>query len=281
MMGERGELDGGGKVVEPIEGNLFVRNYRKPAQRLPDSDRARRRIYLTSKIACDLDRFAGDAEISLGLRYPSNYGYMHDTFFSDCRTDDFLSCITILLRHVKSPHQTEQLREEFSKIFREESLNYRIDPRGGVHFEVDDQFQRNIDATVLGLGNPKFTASLHALEESLKQFSGPNRSGKILIRGVFEAVESAFLVVVNNQKLNRLSDQSIDADLKKHLLKRYAKVPEADDKVLRTLENIKSWVKAAHPFRHGAPLDQVHEAPEDYAVFLADQGMAILRLIIA
>jgi hypothetical protein len=52
-----------------------------------------------------------------------------------------------------------------------------------------------------------------------------------------------------------------------------------DDKVDRLLEVFKAWVKSAHPYRHGAELEEIHEAPLDMAILLASQGVDFLRYL--
>ncbi len=267
-------------MSEPVEGGLFIRNYGKTVDKLADSTRARRRIMTIAFDACNFDKFPNDVERELGVQYPRGYS-THERFFTECTIDDFLSSVTILLRNLKDRFRFQRIRDEFARVFREENLHYRIDDKGGVHFYIDDAFQRSVDAAIASLGQPKFVAAKNALEQTLNDFSGDSPSGKSLIRGVFESVESVFLVVANDSKTNRLSSPAIDQHFRPLLEVRYASVPEKADKIDRITTLIKTWVNTAHPFRHGAPFDQIHEAPLDYAVFIADQGMAILRFIIA
>ena len=262
---------------QPIEGALFTRNYIRPAQNVSDSVRARHRIAQLVSEQIYEGRFVKLVNGELGIIYPSGYGYMHEKFFKECSLNDFLSSITLLITSAKDRNLVFQFCE---RVLREEHLRYVIDAKGGVHFHVDENFERNVVSAIAGLGAPQYAAALHSLEQTLSEFSGPSPSGKLLIKGVFEAVESAFLVVINDPKANRLNSLAIDQHFKPILEVRYSTVPEKADKIERIIKLIKSWVDTAHPFRHGAPLDQIHEAPLDYAVFIADQGMAMLRLIV-
>jgi hypothetical protein len=266
---------------QPVEGGLFRRNYLRPVQKLNDSMRARRRIYrldnaLHYTFSSD---FVALVQSELGISFPFiGDEYDHERYWTRCDVHDFLDSITLL--YLVSPTRTETLAE-MRRIFTEEHLRFRIDDQGGVHYLVDEQFERNVAATLDGLGPARFKAARDALEQALESMSGATPSGKSLIRGVFEAVESAFLARIQSANANRLNDQSINSHLRPILEARYANVPDSDDKINRVLELLMSWVRTAHPFRHGVPFDQIHEAPLDYAILLADQGMAFLRHIVA
>jgi hypothetical protein len=228
--------------------------------------------------------FAKGVERKLGVKYPLGADvYHHEKFWTTADITDVLSGITIMYRTARE--DTEK-RGEFvlkgaRQIIAEEQLHYRIDDLGGVHYLVDEEFTRVSDAALAGLGDPRFAAAKHALDEALANLGPTRQSGKALIRGVFEAVESAFLVVINQPKVNRLNGQAIDTYLKPILMARYANYGDAEDKVNRAMEVFKAWVTSAHPFRHGAPLDQIHEAPLDLAVMTATQGMGFLRYLVA
>ena len=266
---------------QPIEGALFSRNYVRPDHKLSDSPRARRRVHQIDRTFSEdaKGEFVALAQSELGVDFPERFGgYDLERYWKSAAIEDFLSSITLLYMVSRSRGNTLEI---LRRIFAEEHLRYRIDDQGGVHYLVDEQFEQNVAATLDGLGPARFEAARHALEQAIEGMSGNNPSGKSLIRGVFEAVESGFLASIQPANANRLNDQSINNLLRPILVARYAGTPEADDKIDRVLELLRAWVRTAHPFRHGVPFDQIHEAPLDYAVLLADQGMAFLRHIVA
>lgn len=265
---------------QPTEGLMFSRNYLIPAKKLADSARARHRILqLINRKQVYESKFVELVEAELGIEYPNgSWGYTHSEFFKECQTRDFLSSITLLVRCAMRAHEALDFCR---RVFREEHLKFKIDDRGGVHFEIDEAFESSSKAAISNLEKAPFVAARHALETALSELSGANPSGKALIRGVFEATESAFLTVIGDASVNRMNAQAIDQKLKPILLGRYSTLPDKEDRVKRVLEIIKHWANAAHPFRHGASLEQVHEAPMSYATLLAHQGMAALRFIIS
>ncbi|MER8833720.1 hypothetical protein [Mesorhizobium sp. M0909] len=272
-------------ALSPVEGALFRRNYVREPVPLPDSTRARQRFYLFFQDFLSEDQqfdFANAVMRQLGLEYHhGGYGYRHDHFWKKEDVTDVLSGVTLVLRGAKTNGKEGPALAAARRIISEEGLHYRIDDAFGVHYLVDEEFARVSEAALAGLGQPRFAAASHALDDALSYLDPGRQSEKALIRGVFEAVESAFLVVVNQPKVNRLNAQSIDAHLKPILRARHATYGEAEDKVDRAMETFKAWVHSAHPFRHGAPLDQIHEAPIDLAVMSASQGMGFLRYLVA
>jgi hypothetical protein len=263
---------------EPEVGGLFRINYLRPQERLADSIRARRRL----AAFFDADSGSKTAFVNmvareLGLEYPwIGSGYYHSDFWVKAELGDFLSAITIWRK--LSPYP-ERWISAARRVFQEENLHYSIDDEGGVHFLVDVEFSATAQSAIEGLGQVKFTAARDALESGLKALGATSQSGKGLIRGVFEAVESAFLVVIGPENANRLNAQAIDRHLRPLLIKRYSGFPAADEKVARTLGTLSAWVNEAHPYRHGAPFDQIHEAPLEIAISSASIGMAFLRLL--
>lgn len=265
---------------EPIEGELFRRNYVRQEVPLEDSARARSRFAaLFDASALSNAAFRGLIQQELGVGNEVHKGFL-SIFWQKAEIADVLSAVTLWFNMLQGAPKSAFLTNA-RRIFAEEHLRYRIDNRGGVHYLVDEEFERTTDAALVGLGEPQFAAAKHALEEALARLNPPNQSGKALIRGVFEAAESAFLVVIAEGAVNRLNDQAVDRFLKPILLARHAAHPDAEDKVDRALAVFKGWVRAAHPFRHGAPLDQIHEAPIDMAVMLASLGMDFIRYIVA
>ncbi|KXG84338.1 hypothetical protein [Agrobacterium bohemicum] len=262
-------------MAEAKEGELFTRSYQRSPTKLSDSIKARRRVaarFLASMSVDQLNKFPLIVKGELGAEYPYFNGWFHNGFWEKSDVSDFLSAITLWIR--QAPNQLTVARD----ILEQEDLHYKMDDRGGIHFLVDAEFSSAVEAALSGLDRPEFTAARAALQEGLKALSPVKQSGKGLIRGVFEAVESSFLVVIGPNTANRLNKQSVDGCLKLILLDRYKEFPEAEDKVARVLETLNAWVREAHPYRHGAPFEQVHEAPIELALLSATSGMGFIRL---
>jgi len=265
----------------PKVGEMFRRNYTRHENLLADSPRARNRVLTLLSGLGSIDshnKFAETVQAELGIKYPNEYGWAHEIFWPSCGISDFLSAITLFSKEL-SQRDHDVFLTGVRRIFAEEHLQYEVDDYLGVHFLVDEQFKRLSDAALAGLGAQRFAAARHALDEALSNLGPVTQSGKALIRGVFESVESAFLVVINQPSVHQLNAQAIDLYLKPILLARYVGYPDASDMIERLITTFKDWAKSAHPFRHGAPFDQIHEAPLDVALLSATQGMGYLRYL--
>ena len=266
-------------------GGLYRHNYQRSATPLDDSITARRRLFsFFMKMVGETDRtdFVTSVQEKLGIDYPgSDWGYNHKSFWEREDIGVVLSAITIWFRMHDKPRFKEFLVEHIQSIFDEEHLNYRMAPEGGIHPRVDDLFEQDRSATIAGLQDPRFTAARVALQKAFAHLKTNQPSGKGVIREVFEATESTYLVVVANPRVNNLNERSIESDLKPKLLARYASYTDAGDKVERLLTQFKHWAKTAHPFRHGTAEEQEHEAPIDIAVLMASEGMAFIRYLAA
>lgn len=265
-------------MAEIVEGQLFRRNYLRSPVKLSDSIRARRRLHkLFNDSGADAETFVEMVERNLGLDFPfGGYSYDHGGFWSNAEIGDILSAITLWSRLINHHHTALKAAQE---ILHDEDLHYRIDAKGGVHYLVDEHFAYTVESTLSGLGDARFASSRHALEAALKSLTPVNQSGKGLIRGVFEAAESAFLSICGPEAGNRLNKQAMDKHLKPILLARFQGVHNASDKVDRALAVFEAWMKEAHPYRHGTAAEQAHEAPLDLAVLSATTGMAFTRFL--
>jgi hypothetical protein len=268
----------------PLEGEIFARNYLRPNKTLPDSSRARRRALSVFGDYQDVigSSFASLSERNLGVNYPYGaYGPSHEKFWTTCDVQDFLGAVTLVFRLLQSRQRSSAYIQEMRDIFQQEGLHYRIDDKGGVHYLIDEEFSRVIDTTLLGLGAPRFAAARMALETGMAALETNPKSGKAFIRGVFEAAESTFLVLIADSNVNRLNEDGANRLLKPILVARYRDVPEAEAKISRVLDVFNRWIKAAHPYRHGAAFEEIHEAPLDEAVLLASTGMAFIRYMVS
>ncbi|UVK39842.1 hypothetical protein LHFGNBLO_001253 [Mesorhizobium sp. AR10] len=272
-----------GDALDP--GGIYRLNYQRSTVPLDDSITARRRLlslFMRSTNETDRSNFVGLAKLRMGVDYPGgDWGSNHKAFWEREAVGVVLSAITIWYRVEDDARLKQRIVKEVQAIFDEEHLNYRMAPEGGIHPRVDDLFEQDRSTTIAGLEDPRFVAARVALQKAFAHLKTNHPSGKGLIREVFEATESTYLVVIANPKVNNLNERSIENDLKPKLLARYASYTDAGDKVERLLTQFKHWTKTAHPFRHGTAEEQEHEAPIDIAVLMTSEGMAFIRYLAA
>lgn len=163
------------------------------------------------------------------------------------------------------------------RVFEQENVSYRVDRQGGVHFVQDEEFTRNAQATIAGLGKERYANSLDRFESAMKAISKPVPDGKTGIRNVFEAAEGLFRLMF--VKAPRLTvDQA--AQLEPLLRKRYSADATASGAASKMLASFKDWIEACHFYRHEPGKPEIHQPPIELAIHLISVGAAFIRLLI-
>jgi hypothetical protein len=142
-----------------MPGERFSALYQRPAQRAPDSERARHRIAALFREAVLSDRTAQLAAFvgrELGLAVPDGGKHSSDwhQFVGACKTRDFLDAVTLIYRYLYwhvGDGTANWWRDVVRQIFADEHLAYEIDEVGGVHPAVDQEFQTNNASVLAGL----------------------------------------------------------------------------------------------------------------------------------
>ncbi len=132
-----------------------------------DSQRFRRRLSAIFHDLCGRNdgdlrhRFATMVQHELGVVVPMGMnGYLFSDFFVDCETRDLLDSITLAFRAFSAPRHSARDRQwhgEVSRALAEENMGYTLDEQGGVHYHVDQEFERSRASAISALrGCPKF-----------------------------------------------------------------------------------------------------------------------------
>ncbi len=118
------------------------------------------------------------------------------------------------------------------------------------------------------------------MERALFELHKPKPSGKSFIRDVFDAVESALLIVIGDTSVKNIGRQTRELSLRL-FEKKFESFPESNDRASRLNDLFYQWVTNAHPFRHGGNLTDINEADLDLALCLGSQGMTFIRIIVS
>lgn len=196
-----------------------------------------------------------------------------------------LNVVTVLIGYAQTlatatsvkAQYTKNLVDKFNQIFEDENVAYRVDQHGGVHFLHDEEFVRNAQATIAGLGEARYANSLDRFESGMRAISGVSPDGKTGIRNVFESAEGLFRVMFESPRLT--ADQV--ALLEPILQKRYATDVTAARAGSKLLASFKDWIEACHFYRHepGKP-DGIAQPPLELAIHLMSVGAAFIRLLV-
>ncbi len=267
------------------EGKRFSLVYLDRSSPLKDSKRFRNRIaayYLENlddryniQIKKIIERETG-AEVHL-----SGYGYDLESFFKKNELRDVLDSITLIFQLLTEQGYSSMERDWFNfvtRVLSEESMGYRLDSMCGVHYYVDEEFERNRFSTLSLLENPKYTASRAAYEDAYRYMDSDPPDTKAAVRSMFESLEILVKQMVETQNLNKWI---VENTLKEKCLKLYENDETALQTVSELFDGFAKWVNALHNYRHGQKSDEPVAPSEGVAVYVLSSGSSFLRWLIS
>lgn len=251
---------------------------------MPDGPRARRRLgkLLEKTIGPNSEGMSALLEEELGIRVGIEYSFEWPKFFQNCDIRDFLDSVTLICKYFRTSGYSRGIPvflSEARRIFAEERLAYAIDDMGVVHPAVDREFQRNRQATIEGLGAPRYSNSLAAFERVSDELNATPPNGKDAWRAVFTAIEGLFRLMF--PRAPQLNAGEIDANLAVLLQKTYTADPVALRAATKQLAAFKDWIDSSHFYRHEQGSEEPVQPPLDLAVLAISSGAAFLRWLIA
>jgi len=165
------------------------------------------------------------------------------------------------------------------RVFQEESLGYKLDAMGGVHYHVDAEFERNRVSVLSALGQPRFQAVSRAFEDAHKKLDAQPSDTKGAVRDLFEASETLFkLLTESNQDL---SERSVRSVLKPIVQRFYQSIDSSATSFgEHLLESFCQWVNAGHRYRHGQNTEEPHAPTLEAAIAFVSIGASFIRWLI-
>src|SRR4030095_1592380 len=98
---------------------------------------------------------------------------------------------------------SDKWKQFVARVLIEENLGYRLDPKCGVHYFVDEEFERNRVSTLGGLDDPKYTGVRDAYEAAYRHMDSDPPDSKAAVRSMFESLEILVRQMVPTKNLNR------------------------------------------------------------------------------
>jgi hypothetical protein len=262
-------------------GLRFSLNYVERGHALPDSVRFRRRLAaLFSECLPSNEDFAGHFQRETGAELPwGSYGVLWTEFLTTGELRDVLDMVTVLAgvlgdrRYVKHKNWLDGVE----RILAEENMGYRLDELGGIHFTVDQEYERNRNATLQGLGLARYAAARVSFDASGAALDSRPPKTREAIKQIFDANEIAFRLLLG-PRVSRLGAAEIEKQLKPLIKTEYAGTSRDSAGLL--LNSFADWVNAAHPFRHGQGVEKPDRPPIDLTVMVVSTGTSYLRWLI-
>jgi hypothetical protein len=267
------------------EGQLFSRTYLEHGEPTRDSKRFRTRIQayfnevLAEHIEVNLANLIGS---QLGVTVAWHQGYLNfQDFFSNAELRDILDTISLItkLLQMESGEGAKLWMEFVKDVFEEENVGYRIDPKGGVHYLVDEEFERNRVSAIASITSPKYAAVMRALELAFSALDARSINTKTAVRDTFEALEIVIKLLTNSNKNldEKLVKNELAALLRK--LPEYTE-PSGASTIGKFIESLADWVNAAHPYRHGQKTEKLVAPSLTSAVLFLSTGAAYIRWLV-
>lgn len=260
--------------LQGAEGVRFSLNYLSRGEPTRDSMRMRRRL-LSAATDHTSGELASKIQAELGVTVPhTGTGYFWSQYYETCELRDLLDTVTIIAVDLAQYSLTrDKWVAKIARIFREENVGYRVDTRGGVHFAVDDEFERNWASSIGALASSKFSAAREHFEAAHKALDAHPIRTREAIRQTFEGVETVFRLLLPDAKL--LGSSEVEKRLRPMVLDRYE--GNARNAASKQVGALKEWVEGAHPYRHGQGVEETDNPPLDVAVLMVSAGAGFVR----
>ena len=189
-----------------ITGQPFELVYLERGTPLRDSERFRNRLvaFLQSNHR-DLWGIADYLRQETGLTVE---GHTLGDFFTNNRIESILSSITIIWRFLREEplsHARATAWHAFvARAMREENMGYTLDAQAGVHFLIDEEFERNRVSVLKCLEASRYSGARAAFESAHSYLDAQPADEKASVRSAFEALEIiARLIDPSSKNLNK------------------------------------------------------------------------------
>ena len=268
------------------EGKRFSLIYLDRSTPLKDSQRFRNRLaaYYKENLHehhCEKIKKEIEKEIGVEVSYKSYFGWDLPGLFKKVEFRDVLDSITTIFQAMggSSGNRLAGNWMEFvSRVLSEENMGYRLDSQCGVHYHVDEEFERNRFSTLSVLENPKYGASMAAYEDAYRYMDSNPPGTKATVRSMFESLEILVKQIVKTRNLNKWI---VENTLKEKCLKLYGNDETAIKTVSELFNGFAKWVNALHNYRHGQKSDEPVAPSEEVAVYVLSSGSSFLRWLIS
>lgn len=280
-------------------GELFSRLYLERGAPLQDSSYFRNRLeayFLKNhykdyaEVSAHLKQEAGLVVTTSYMKQYNSVYYDFPTFFSSTPIEHILSSVTLIWRYLKSKYQEWHSREAVFKApaadawlafvrraLREENMAYSVDDNCGVHFVVDEEFERNRVSALQCLDAGRYSGARAAFQAAHSYLDATPGDTKASVRSAFEALEIvARLIEPTSKNLNKWLVENKLMPLAQGLAK-----DDIEKATIASLfEGIGRFVDGLHNYRHGQGAEQPIAPSLPMAVYVLSSVAATLRWLV-
>lgn len=275
--------------MEENKGNLFSQIYLKRGYPLKDSEPFRRRLgaYCNSKLFSYNWTLGVFLKQETGVEIPFlGKGWVLETFFLEAELRRILDTVTLIWKFLIQeesdfrnpiPASAIEWRDFVSRVFHEENIGYQVDSECGVHYLVDEEFERNRFSTLSMIQSSHYNGVRAAFEESYKHMDSTPPDTKAAARSMFECIEILVKQMVETKNLNKYI---VENKLKELFLQPYEGNATATKVTISMLDGFAKWVDGLHNYRHGQGEEEPVAPTEGIAIYILSSGSAFLRWLV-
>lgn len=266
------------------EGKRFSQVYLERGTPARDSARFRNRVsayYWQNLHGQHKDKIRTLLQKETGAEVPFVAGgYSVAGFFKKAELRDVLDAITLIYQHLIASGWKSlagDWKTFIERAFQEENIGYRLDRACGVHYYVDEEFERNRFSTLAVLEEPRYSGVKAAFDDAYRHLDSDPPDTKAAVRSTFESLEILVKQMVETKNLNKWV---VENTLKNKCLKLFQDDPTAAKVVAEFMSGLACWVDGLHNYRHGQAAEEPVSPNEEVAVYILSSGSAHLRLLI-
>lgn len=216
-------------------------------------------------------------EAGIELPWFANQGYRVGSLFQEGELRDVLDAITIIYQvlHRRGYKPLAEAWKGFvGTALREENVGYALDEGGGVHYFIDEEFERNRASALAVLEQPRYGGVRAAVEDAYRHLDADPADTKASVRSIFEALEILVKQIVETKNLNKWI---VENTLKEQCLTLYGADPVGSKVVSGMFDSLAPWVDALHNYRHGQHGEEPVAPDESLTVHTLSTGSSYIR----
>ena len=267
-----------------LEGEKFSLNYLERGDPARDSKRFRNRI--AAYYSDNLEDYNSDVSNLItsetGAEVPFIYNYGPDIggFIKEAELRDVLDSITLIYRALtnrRMPKLSNDWNSFVSRCMQEENVGYKLDENCGVHYYIDEEFERNRFSTLAALEGADLNSVKVAFEDAYKHMDADPIDTKASSRSMFEALEILTKQLVETKNLNKWV---LENSLKDLATKHMASDETEANVISEMFQGFGQWVNSIHNYRHGQKETVSVQPSEDLTIYILSSGTAFLRFLL-
>lgn len=267
-------------------GQRFSHIYSDKGAPQKDSRRFRKRlgVFFYERFADDAHKVGTCIARELGVDVPVHGigAYNIATFLTEADLRDVLDSITLIFKTLKesTPILAPSWLSFVERVFKEENLGYSIDQQCGVHYFIDEEFEKNRLSALSCLTDTRYSAVVTSFDDSHNKLDSQPPDTKGAVRSIFEALEILYKLIVDAEDKTRLNSHGVNNNLKPMMQKLYKGDNIAWKSAEYLLSGLCDWIDAAHMYRHGQKVEEPKSPPIGLAIQMISSGAAYLRWLV-